>query len=238
MTIETGDPSHRELPTSSKAHTEGTELQNAYAHRFREQELRRRQVWDTLNRHFFRRWVDPQDAVLDVGAGYCEFINSIHARQKFALDLNPATASHAEPGVEVLTQDICKTWSLPSQSIDVVFTSNFLEHLPSKQALVHCLQEACRVLRPHGRLIALGPNIRYAYKVYWDYFDHTLALSDKSLAEALELNGFQLEKVIPRFLPFTMKSNAPSHAAFVRLYLMLPLAWRIFCKQFLITART
>ena len=94
------------------------------------------------------------------------------------------------------------------------------------------------MLKPKGHFIALGPNIKYAYKVYWDYFDHYLPLSDRSMVEGLELNGFQLEEVIPRFLPFTMRGSMPSHPALVRLYLAIPLAWRIMGEQFLIVART
>jgi SAM-dependent methyltransferase len=212
------------------------DLQETYARRFAGQETRRTKVWEVLCQHFFQRWVRPEDAVLDLGAGYCEFINSFRANQKFALDLNPATALHAANNVTVLSQDVAKTWDLPPSSLDVVFTSNFLEHLENKQSLVHCLREAARLLRPGGRFIALGPNIRYAYKVYWDYFDHYLPLSDKSLVEALETNGFKAEVVIPRFLPFTMKGNTPSHPLLVRLYLMMSITWRVFGRQFLIVA--
>jgi SAM-dependent methyltransferase len=215
-----------------------TDLQQTYARRFEGQELRRKQVWEVLCRHFFSRWVRPQDTVLDLGAGYCEFINSIQASRKLALDLNPATARHAAPGVAVISQDICQAWQVASSSVDVVFTSNFFEHLENKQGLVHCLKEIRRVLRPGGHFIALGPNIKYAYKVYWDYFDHYLALSDRSMVEGLELNGFTPEVVIPRFLPFTMRGSTPSHPALVRLYLSIPLAWRILGQQFLIVART
>jgi SAM-dependent methyltransferase len=222
-----------ELPASSEA---GLELRRTYDRRFKGLEARRKRVWDVLNRHFFQRWVRPGDAVLDVGAGYCEFINSISAGEKFALDLNPATPGHADASVTVLSQDICAPWKLPSSSIDVIFTSNFLEHLESKKALTHCLQEAARVLRPGGRFIALGPNIRYCYSEYWDYFDHHLPLSDRSLVEALELEGFTPEVVIPRFLPFTMRGSMPSHPFLVRLYLVLPPAWRFLGRQFLVVA--
>jgi SAM-dependent methyltransferase len=215
-----------------------SDLQQTYARRFEGQELRRKQVWEVLCSSFFSRWVRPQDTVLDLGAGYCEFINSIQAGKKLALDLNPATATHAAPGVAVISQDICKPWDIAPSSVDVVFTSNFFEHLENKEGLVHCLKEIRRVLKPKGHFIALGPNIKYAYKVYWDYFDHYLPLSDRSMVEGLELNGFQLEEVIPRFLPFTMRGSMPSHPALVRLYLAIPLAWRIMGEQFLIVART
>jgi len=222
-------------PVSSAA---GSQLDQIYTRRFAGQELRRKQVWEVLIHDYFQLSVRPEDSVLDLGAGYCEFINSIHANQKFALDLNPATARHAAEGVVVLSQDVARDWDVPSNSVDVVFTSNFLEHLETKALVVHCLREVARVLRPGGRFIALGPNIRFCHRVYWDYFDHHVPLSDRSMIEALETNGFRAEAVIPRFLPYTMRGKVPAHPFLVKLYLKFPLLWRIFGEQFLIVART
>jgi predicted SAM-dependent methyltransferase len=59
-----------------------------------------------------------------------------------------------------------------SQSLDVVFTSKFFEHLSDKPSLVATLSKAFRCLKPSGRLIALGPNIKYLPGEYWDFFDH------------------------------------------------------------------
>ena len=211
--------------------------QAVYNRRFAGIEQRRVEVWRTLALHYFPRWIKPTDSVLDVGAGYCEFINSIDAAHKYALDLNPATANKAAPGVTVLTQEAGQAWPLPPESVDVVFSSNFFEHLPSKQDFSRCLDEAYRVLRPQGLLIALGPNIRFCYDLYWDFVDHHLPLSDRSMVEALEIAGFQTERVVPRFLPFTMSNRMPYRAFMVRLYLMVPLAQRIWGKQFLVIAR-
>jgi len=125
---------------------------------------------------------------------------------------------------------------LSPRPVDVVFTSNFLEHLPAKKDLTHCLQETSRILRPGGRFIALGPNIRFAFREYWDFFDHYLPLSDRPLVEALEINGFRSDLVIAKFLPYTMKGKMPTHPSLVRLYLAFPLAWRFLGRQFLVVA--
>jgi SAM-dependent methyltransferase len=211
--------------------------QAVYSRRFCGIEPRRAEVWQVLARHYFQRWIRPSDTVLDLGAGYGEFINSISAAHKYALDSNPAAADRAAPGVNVLAQPATQPWNLPAESVDVVFGSNFFEHLASKQDLALCLGAARRVLRAGGRLIALGPNIRFCYDVYWDFVDHHLPLSDRSMLEALEIAGFQKELVIPRFLPYTMSGEFPYRAFMVRLYLMFPLAQRLWGKQFLVMAR-
>jgi SAM-dependent methyltransferase len=218
-------------------HPEHQHQQTVYRRRYAGIEQRRIEVWQTLARHYFQRWVKPTDTVMDVGAGYCEFINNIAAAHKYGLDSNPAIAEKASPEVTVLFQEATRPWPLPEASIDVVFSSNFFEHLPSKQDVAHCLTEAYRVLRPQGLLIALGPNIRFCFDVYWDFMDHHLPLSDRSMVEGLEIAGFRTELVVPRFLPFTMTGRIPYRSAMVRLYLMIPLAQRLWGKQFLVIAR-
>src|SRR5579863_4295905 len=208
------------------------DLQTIYAGRFAGTEKSRDQVWKVLIRHYFQQWVNPEDVVLDLGAGFCEFINNIQAKHKLALDLNPETPQRAGQDVIVLSQDVTKAWPVDPDSVDVVFTSNFFEHLPTKEDLRLCLGEIHRVLRPNGLLMVMGPNIRFCSEVYWDFFDHFLPLSDRSMTEALEISGFRTEKVIAQFLPYTMKGKKAPHPLLVQLYLALPVFWRVVGKQF------
>ena len=92
------------------------------------------------------------------------------------------------------------------------------------------------MLRPGGRLLILQPNIRYAGGKYWDYFDHHLPLTERSLVEALGLAELTPVEVRPRFLPFTTKSRLPQHPLLVWLYLKLPLAHRLLDQQSWIVA--
>src|SRR5262249_56580786 len=126
-----------------------------------------------------------------------------------------------EPGVEVLVGEIPDVLcGVPVSSVDAVFTSNFLEHLPDKSALLGALRETHRILRPGGRLVILMPNIRYAFKEYWDFLDHYLPLSHVSLSEALEITGFRADHLRSRFLPYTTKSRLAKRPWLLRLYLL------------------
>ena len=69
-------------------------------------------VWRILCSDFFSTYVDPEAIVLDLGAGWGEFINNITARRKFAVDLNPGTAEHVSEGVTFLHQDCSRKWEL------------------------------------------------------------------------------------------------------------------------------
>jgi SAM-dependent methyltransferase len=212
------------------------ELERIYARRFEAETAYRLKIWKTLVDDFFSSHIAPDAAVLDLGCGYGQFINNIRAHQKYAMDLNPRARQLLAPDVHFLDQDCSSAWMLPSDTLDVVFTSNFFEHLPDKRALSDTLAEAYRCLRPDGRLIAMGPNIKFLPGVYWDFFDHHLPLSELSLKEALEIAGFRCLRVTARFPPYTMV-NAPRYPTyFLSAYLKLPLLWRLFGRQFLIIA--
>ncbi|MEP6599166.1 MAG: SAM-dependent methyltransferase [Actinomycetota bacterium] len=71
-----------------------------------------------------------------------------------------------------------------------------------------------------------------------NFFDHITPIDDRALAEALVASGFEVQKTIPRFLPYTTKGRLPSGPALVRLYLRLPIAWRVLGAQAFMVARS
>lgn len=198
---------------------------------------KRRAVWRQLCLHYFNKLVPADATILDVACGYGEFINNIRARKKYAIDLNEDAPGNLSPDVTFFHTPATDLSPLPVGEIDTAFTSNFLEHFRDKQQLDQFLRELHRVMAPGGRFIILGPNIRYCYKEYWDYYDHYLPLSHLAVVEALALAGFRAETVIDRFLPYTMNNSAPTADIVIQTYLKMPWAWRFFGKQFLIVAR-
>jgi SAM-dependent methyltransferase len=212
-------------------------LEQIYLRRFDAHIGYRNDVWKVLTSKFFSRYVAPTAAVLDLGCGYGEFINNIHCGTKHAMDLNPRARGFVASDVHFIEQDCSAQWVLPNDSLDVVFTSNFFEHLPSKAALARTIAQARRCLRPGGILVAMGPNARFIGGAYWDFWDHHLPLTHISLRELLEIQEFRVEKAIDRFLPYTMVNTRRFPMPLVSTYLHLPLVWKIFGKQFLVIAR-
>jgi SAM-dependent methyltransferase len=212
-------------------------LATVYGNRFEGLEDYRNRVWRVLIEDYFQSFINPGAAVLDLGCGYGEFINNIRCGEKLGMDLNPNTARILGPDVRFLQQDCSTPWSLPNESLDVVFTSNFFEHLPDKAALGRTLDQAERCLRPGGILIAMGPNIKCLPGLYWDFWDHYLPLTDVSLCEGLNVHGFEVVKRIERFLPYSMVGRARYPMVFLRAYLKIPLAWRFWGRQFLLVGR-
>jgi SAM-dependent methyltransferase len=216
---------------------QGSELQRIYGARFAGKTDYRTKVWKVLVL-YFGQWFPSTGTVLDLGAGYCEFINNAAARVKYAMDLNPDVHKRAaEQSVIVLQQDCSEAWPVPEGELDAVFTSNFLEHLPHKSAVSAVLSHAFTALKPGGRFIAMGPNIKYVPGAYWDFFDHYVELTEMSLSEALSNSGFEIEEQVPRFLPYTMSHGTQYPIWMLRMYLALPIVWPIFGKQFLVVGR-
>lgn len=209
-----------------------------YRHRFDESDLpEKNKIWQTLCRDFFSRYVGREDSVLDLACGFGEFINNIEAGRKTGIDINPDSPAFLDDDVNFVSSRSDAMNEVADASIDVVFTSNFLEHLDSKTMLLNTFCEVRRVLRPGGRFVIMGPNIRYVYDKYWDFLDHHLPLSHVTIDEALAVSGFRTERIIDRFLPYSTRSNLPKASWIISLYLKLPIAWPIFGKQFLVVAR-
>ncbi len=214
-------------------------LDDLYQHRFDPDEQRRKLgVWRVLCESFFSRFIEPDETVLDVGAGFCEFINTIRAGHRIAVDANPRITSFAAPGVRAICCRAEAMVDVEANSVDTAFSSNFLEHLPDKQVLAAVVVELRRVVKPNGKLLLMGPNVRYLPGAYWDYFDHHIPLTERSLDELLCLHGFRVEMSLPRFLPYTLKQRLPTWPWLVRLYLAGGrLTFPLLGRQFLVLAR-
>ncbi len=232
-------PYESTVPQRSATEVLESAVEQLYENRFPAQiHQRRNAVWQVLCRSWLARYVGAEDRVLEIGAGYCEFINNIQAAEKVALDLNPQTYQHSASDVRVHlapAEDVARV--VPADYFDAAFMSNFLEHCRTREQVLAVLRGAATVLRPGGKLLILGPNFRYCFRDYYDYFDHHLPLTEHAVAEALQLSGFAVELVQPRTLPFSFRSHMPSWPWLVWLYVQLPWAWRFFGSQFFLVAR-
>lgn len=205
-----------------------------YRLRFKKELEGRNKIWKVLCKNFFQNFIKMSDSVCDLGAGYCEFINNIKAKNKYAVDLNPETRSYAAKGIKTVITSSTKLPARLKGKFDIVFASNFFEHLASKEELTVTLLEIKRILKKEGQLIILMPNLRYVGAAYWDFLDHQLPLTDKSMVEALELHGFKINYLKVKFLPYSTKGNLPKHPFLVDMYLKFPIMHYFLGKQSLI----
>lgn len=194
-------------------------------------------VWKVLCEDYFQQFIPPAATVLEIACGYGEFIRHIEARRKVAVDLNPDSKDCLGDGIEFHLGSASELDMLDDNSMDVCFSSNFFEHLPSKEVMDSVLREARRVLKPGGLYLAMQPNLRCEPGKYWDYYDHVLPLTHLSCQEAFEKAGLEVIKLVPRFIPFSTDSKLPQHPFLVKSYLKLPLVWPLLGGQFVILGR-
>ena len=213
------------------------QLTQIYEKRFTGHTNYRNCVWKILIDEYFSQWIKRNDHILDLGCGYGEFINHTKCKNRHAMDLNPKTRSLMDKKIIFHEQDCSESWEIGHNSLDLVFTSNFFEHLPNKESLDRTVGEIKKALKPGGRLIAMGPNISVLKGKYWDFWDHHVALSDQSVCELLQIHDFTIEQSESKFLPYNMVRVKEHPLFLVSLYLRFPFFWKIFGKQFLIVAK-
>lgn len=213
-------------------------LKKLYANRFDSRQMEAKVLlWKVLIDDFLQKYVPSQSSILDIGGGYCEFINQIRADQKCLIDLNPDSKIFANPEIEVLNIDVLNLGDRPlfSEQFDRIFISNFFEHLNNKEELIQIISFCFDALKSNGSLLVIQPNFKYSYQEYYDFIDHQLPITHLSLQELLETVGFQIDLMIPRFLPFSTKGR-PASPLLLKIYLRLPFLWQFLGGQMFVKA--
>jgi ubiquinone/menaquinone biosynthesis C-methylase UbiE len=214
-----------------------SDLPSLYNARFSSKEkAAKEKVWEVLCQNYFQQYIERSSTVLDIACGFGEFLNNTTASRKIRTDINPESSKHLNTDIEFHLSSADKLDVIADHEIDVVFASNTFEHFKTKAVIEDVLLEILRVLKPGGQFLMMQPNFKYCSKSYWDFFDHHIPLTHLSMIEALEMSGFQVSVVIPKFMPFSTKSKLPTHPFLVSLYLNLPLIWKLMGKQFFVLA--
>ena len=177
---------------------------------------RRSLVWKCLCA-WLQPWVPDQGAVLEIGAGYCDFINNIRAGKKIAVDIAETVKKAAAPDVETHISSCENLDFIADASLDVVFASNLLEHLSVANGL-KTIHEAYRVLKKGGQLIVIQPNFRHGFREYFDDYTHLSIYTDVSLTDLIRGIGFQITRSTPLHAFFDEKQIAGQPLADLALF--------------------
>lgn len=213
----------------------GIDYERLYEYRFRDVAPESKQgVWDEIAAVVYD-WLGRPAKVLDPAAGYGEFVNAIPAPERWVVDMVDYASARRDAGITVVIGD-ARTVELPEAHFDGVFVSNLLEHLATQDEIGTFLRRMRAAMVPGGRIAVLGPNFKYCAREYFDCADHTIPLTHVSVAEHLYAAGFTIERVVPRFLPYSFNSRLPAWPILTRAYLRFPPAWKVLGKQLLVIA--
>src|ERR1035437_10314112 len=152
------------------------EIRKIYSERFQKTSHYRNEVWKVLIKEIFQKEIPKEGRVLDLGCGYGEFINNINCRKKWAIDLNPDSKKRLDKNVILLEQESTKEWK-DVKDLDVIFTSNFFEHLKNKEELSKTIEQCFN------------------------------KLTEESVTEPLTIDGFNVTTKIGKFLPYKIKQR-------------------------------
>lgn len=195
--------------------------------------------WKIFAEYVQKKFIPKDSSLLDVAAGYCNFTNNIQIREKWAIDKQPNVEKFADKDTNVIVGD-CLTYDyekgLPHK-VDVIFMSNFLEHVP-KNAIVPMFKRLRKVC--NRRIIVLGPNYKYTYKHYYDDPTHITALTHTTIKWLMELSGFKIEKTYKGIVPFSVEGVPGKQLPLIpswiiKLYIYSPI--KLFAGQFLVVGK-
>ncbi len=110
---------------------------------------RREMVWKEVCRYLQRKYIPEDATILDLGAGYCNFINQIRGREKHAVDVIMGIKEYASPDVKTHVHSCTDLSNFDDGYFDTIFASNFLEHLSREESL-SAIPEMNRVLKLRG----------------------------------------------------------------------------------------
>jgi len=139
------------------------------------------------------------EIVIDLGSGMgegCLFALSRGAASATGINLSGsenALARERVPGATFLDTDLVSGLKgLADGSVDRILALNILEHI-DKQTLATVLEEAARVLKPTGYLVAMTPNAGSPFGSmtrYWD-ITHEIAFTPSAFHQIGVLCGFK-----------------------------------------------
>ena len=182
-------------------------------------DLGRKKVWDAIVDHLQPKFFNNIETVVELGCGYGDFINSVKAKKKIAVDINDCK-DFINGDVTFYKQDVTDLEFIKENSVDLVFASNLVEHLVWEK-IDKMVDEIRRILKKNSKLILIQPNYRLCTSNYFDDYTHRTIFSDVSLSDYLKSQGFRINYVNPSYLPFSMQGILPKTYFLTKLYLDL-----------------
>ena len=209
------------------------DYERLYEFRFRRvSQGSREAVWREIAAQLYD-WLGRPQCVLDAAAGRGEFITAVPAAERWAIDMVDYLGDR--PGIHQVVGDV-RTAELPKGHFDGVLVSNFLEHLYDADEIGALLGACAARCPPAGRSPSSDRTSGTAHGSTSTTPTTPSRSTHLAVEEHLYAAGFAIDRVVPRYLPYTFRGRLPTTPALVRAYLQFPLAWKILGKQYFVLA--
>jgi SAM-dependent methyltransferase len=116
-----------------------------------------------------------------------------HVQEHIGLEFHLPQPDSLPQNVKWIANTASDMSEVPSETCDIVFSGQNLEHLWPEEA-AGFLVEAARVLRPGGYIVLDSPNRALTEALNWSNPEHTVELTVDEVTELLTLAGFEVTK--------------------------------------------
>jgi SAM-dependent methyltransferase len=133
--------------------------------------------------------------ILEIGPGYGYFARECLRRGLRYTGVEPSAELCAvlrREGITVLDKPVPPI-EAEDESLDLVHSNDFVEHLPTYPDVERFFRESFRVLRPGGHISIITPNYRTLKDLFFRYeYQHSFVTTRERLNKFLKDCGFQI----------------------------------------------
>ena len=146
------------------------------------------------NKEFFKRFISPQDSVLDFGCGGGHLLRQLPGKRKVGIDINPAALEVAQSnGIETYSS----LDAVEGELLSCVISSHAIEHVSDPYGLLLKLKKN---LEPDGLLLWLSPmdDWHNTHQRVWkanDFDMHLYSWTPLTIGNLVTAAGYKLQSV-------------------------------------------
>ena len=133
--------------------------------------------------------------ILEIGPGYGHFARECLRRRLRYTGVEPSVelcAGLRRQGITILDKSVPPI-EAEDESLDLVHSDDFVEHLPTYPDVERFFRESFRVLRPGGYMSIITPNYRTLKDLFFRYeYQHSFVTTRERLNKFLKDCGFQI----------------------------------------------
>jgi len=148
------------------------------------------------HQRFYVPFFAGSQRVIDLGCGNGDFVELLAAQgiDVVGVDADPVAARYVrERGLSIVNQDVFAYLNeIPAVSVDGIFASHLVEHLPCGKTL-ELIKLGYRVLKPGGVIVLTTPDPRSLHahlEMFYLHFGHVTFYHPRLLCFFLEHAGF------------------------------------------------
>ena len=131
--------------------------------------------------------------VVEIGSGRGEFAMEVRSRGLHYLGIEPSSdlcAGLRERGFEVINE-VVPPMPLEDQTVGLVHSHDFVEHLVDYREVMHFFIDSYRVLKHGGFISVLAPNYDTIKQLFFQYdYQHSFIVTKNRIEHMLRDSGF------------------------------------------------